>query len=91
MATGNTDVDKLKEDLASLRSDVRQLADSLKSTSASHLRSGADSARASADRFRGQAREAARSAESEIEAHPLTSVFTAFGIGFVLGKLLDRR
>lgn len=30
-------------------------------------------------------------ADQEIEEHPLTSVLMSFGIGFLIGMLLDRR
>ncbi len=51
---------------------------------------GLDAARDSAERLRGQARDAASNFEDEIKARPYTSIFTAFSVGLLLGKILGR-
>ncbi|MDT0634692.1 hypothetical protein [Spectribacter hydrogenoxidans] len=91
MAAQNSDeVQALKDDLQTLRQDFSQLTESLKNNLRDELGAGADAARASAAQFQDRAREATRGLEAEVAARPLTSVAAAFGVGFLLGKLLDR-
>jgi ElaB/YqjD/DUF883 family membrane-anchored ribosome-binding protein len=84
------EIENLQRDLQALRQDVSSLTDSLKKMSAERVNAGLDSARASGEKFRQQAEEATRNLEQEIEARPFTSVLAAFGVGFIVGKLLDR-
>lgn len=84
------EIDELKHELETLRADFAQVMDSMKRATGAQAQAGVDAARDSADKLRGHARDAAESLESEIQARPYTSVLTAFGVGFVLGKLLDR-
>lgn len=86
----NREIEQLKGELETLRKDFRQLTDTFKSMSRQQLNAGADYARQSADQVRGQAREATQSLEHEISQRPFSSVAAAFGIGFIMGKLLDR-
>ncbi|MDT0618966.1 hypothetical protein RM531_10810 [Salinisphaera sp. P385] len=91
MAAQNSDeVQALKDDLQTLRQDFSQLTESLKNNLREEFGAGADAARASAAQVQDRAREATRSLEAEVAARPLTSVAAAFGVGFLLGKLLDR-
>lgn len=84
------EIDELKRELETLRTDFSQVMDSLKRTSSAQAQAGVNAARDSADKLRGHAQDAADTLEGEIQARPYTSVLTAFGVGFVLGKLLDR-
>lgn len=85
-----TEVEQLKADLDSLRRDVSQLTDTLKRSSREQVQAGTAQARESANQLGNQARDATRNLEQEIGQRPMTSVLAAFGIGFVVGKLLDR-
>lgn len=81
--TNNQDIEALRSDLEALRNDVGSLAAGLKETSADKAKAGIQSASASA-------RSAASRVEDEVRNRPMTSVLAAFGVGFALGKLLDR-
>lgn len=74
---------QLKDELSGIGSTVRQLAHSASDE-------GRDRLRSAADQTRQQARETWSSFEQEIEERPMTSIAVALGIGFILGKLLDR-
>lgn len=91
MAT-NTDKDlkELRSELATLRSDFSEISKTLKRISGERYAEGRDKVNQGIERGRQQARDSLGEFEREIEARPLTSVAAAFGVGFVLGKLLDR-
>lgn len=97
MATENTKtnsseaVDQLKADLETLRKDLAQIADSVKSESKDKLAAGAEQARKKAQQTRKQAEEAAQQVGQKIEENPLVSILVAFGLGFLVGLILDRR
>lgn len=48
-------------------------------------------AKSTCEQFEGRAGDAAREVESAIREHPLTSVGAAFGVGVLLGVLLNNR
>lgn len=74
---------QLKEELSGIGKTVRQLAHTATDE-------GRDRLRSAADQTRQQARETWSAFEHEIEERPMTSIAVALGIGFILGKLLDR-
>jgi len=79
----NTEMEQLKSDLASLRKDVAALTEAYKDR-------GVERARATAEGVRDQASQAAQTVSHQIEDRPYTSVLSAFGIGLIIGRLLDR-
>lgn len=79
MADTQTDTNKLKADMEALRKDLAALGDTVRDLSTEQFHSLSE-----------QAQKAANSLEKEIQARPLTSVLTAAGIGFLLGRLMDR-
>ena len=78
------DIAALREDLKILTSDVAGLA-----------KEKGDSIRADigakADKAMETGRQATESMQDTVRERPLTSVFVAFGVGILLGHLLDRR
>lgn len=90
MATTDNEIDTLKIELTALRKDFGELKDTLKTLSKNEWDKGAASARSTGAQMRDYAVEGAHQVESGIQNRPMTSVLTAFGVGFVLGKLLDR-
>lgn len=89
------ELNKLKKDISDLRADMASLVKTLKDA-------GLDQGREAFDRAYERARQAGESVREraedaygvfgkEVESRPLTSVLTAFGVGFVAGMLLDRR
>ncbi|HET7315096.1 hypothetical protein [Salinisphaera sp.] len=82
------ETDALKKDLDALRKDLRELAESVRSSGEQRYQDGLDQARHTYEDLRSQASKRSQEVGAEIEARPFTSVFAAFGIGLVLGKLL---
>ncbi len=94
------EIQSLREDLAILRSDIADLSSSVRDM-ASHRAHGVkasieDDVRETRERLRERIAEAraqgARSVEDfeeSIGQHPLASVATAVGVGFVLAKLMN--
>ena len=91
MAAANEDVARLREDFDKLSDDVAALMTSLKEMGVARGREAVDRTRRAGDDLRADARAMEDRAEREIGAHPLTSVLTSFGLGFLIGMLLDRR
>ncbi|HET6725372.1 MAG TPA: hypothetical protein VFH85_05150 [Gammaproteobacteria bacterium] len=91
MADHEKDIHALKGDVDALRSDIKSLAESIKRQAESQARAGYARAREAGEKVRHQAERGAAAVEEQIEERPLISVLTAFGVGFVLGKLLDRK
>jgi ElaB/YqjD/DUF883 family membrane-anchored ribosome-binding protein len=89
------ELNQLKSDIADLRDDMASLLKALKDAGMDQGRNVYNRASERARRARDQVREQAEDTYStlgrEVEEHPLTSVLTAFGTGFVIGMLLDRR
>lgn len=89
-ATTDKDMEDLKAQVEALRADLAGISESLKNLGGDAASEGRERIRRAAEQARGKARDTIGALESEIEDRPLTSLLTAFGIGFVLGKLLDR-
>lgn len=89
-ANTNADLEELTAEIAQLKSDVAEIAQTISRLSVDLAAQGRDSFKDAAEQSRDKAREAVNGLEHEIRSRPLTSVATAFGVGFVLGKLLDR-
>lgn len=91
----DTEINQLKSDVATLRKDMADLMGALKDAGAEQGRKTYNRAYQQAQRTGQYARERATDAYEtvgkEVENRPLTSVLTAFGTGFVVGMLLDRR
>jgi ElaB/YqjD/DUF883 family membrane-anchored ribosome-binding protein len=94
------ELETLKADVAKLRSDVGDLVNTLKALGVEK----ASGAKASLDEELEKRREelrdalkgakargerAANAVEGEIAEHPMSSVMAAFGMGFLIAKLLD--
>ncbi|MEQ8230675.1 MAG: DUF883 C-terminal domain-containing protein [Gammaproteobacteria bacterium] len=84
-------VAKLKQDIEELRRDFANLGGIARDAASEQGRNAAERARRAQDRARQQAHDAGDRLEQQVEAHPLTSILTAFGIGFLVSMLLDRR
>lgn len=87
----NKDMENLRGDIDDLRADLSAVAATLKNLGMEQGREAVDKAKEVRDKTRRQASAAQAKLEEEIEARPLTSVLGAFGIGFVIGRMLDRR
>lgn len=78
-ANTERDVENLKSEFADLKSDVSELTKTIRGMSGNTVNKGRERAREAVDTF-----------EHQVGQRPLTSLTTAFGVGFVIGKLLDR-
>jgi ElaB/YqjD/DUF883 family membrane-anchored ribosome-binding protein len=89
------ELNRLKSDIAGLREDMASLLGAMKDAGVEQGRTTYNRASERAQRVREQVREQAGEVYGtlgrEVEEHPFTSVLTAFGTGFVIGMLLDRR
>ena len=100
----NAELEAVKADLAQLRGDVSELVKAVREQSQERVRDRASQARDDVQsafeegmdtlnrgyrRVRDQGERRAEEAEEMVGNHPLTSVVAAFGIGFVIAKLLD--
>ena len=92
--------DTLKEDVAKLRGDVGDLLDVLRALGAEKVSDAKEGFDEELARRREELREAlagakargqrtAKAVEDEITEHPMSSIAAAFGIGFLIAKLLD--
>jgi ElaB/YqjD/DUF883 family membrane-anchored ribosome-binding protein len=96
MTTRNleSEFDTFKDDLNKLRSDISNLSAALRDTTSETVREQVDTIRNRVDQITRDAREHGRQTLDDltdrIEERPLTSVLIAFGVGVLLGRLLDR-
>ncbi len=94
------ELEALKEDLARLRADLGGLVEALKEAGAERVEGYRERAAEELRRRReaveerlGAARERGRQAVEElgegVGEHPISSLLAAFGVGFILARLLD--
>ncbi len=99
-ASVQEELDALKEDLARLRADIGDLAGVLKDlgveraerirgSAEDEVRARREALRRRLDSTRARGRKVIDDLEDQIEGHPLSSLLAAFGMGFIIGKLLD--
>jgi ElaB/YqjD/DUF883 family membrane-anchored ribosome-binding protein len=84
----SNDVKKLKTDIDELRKDVASIARALKELGATKGREAFAEAEEVVEKARRRAAAAEERIGQEIEERPFASMLTAFGVGFVIGKLL---
>lgn len=89
--TINSEIDRLRKDVISLRSDMAALLEAAKEAGIARGHKAYERLSETGDRARRRAHDAQEHVEDYIEEKPLTSVLVAFGTGFVIGMLLDRR
>ncbi len=81
----------VEEDLAALREDLKALSANvagLAKEKGETLRAGLET---KAEKAAASGRQAAENVQDAVRERPMTSVFVAFGIGILIGHLLDRR
>lgn len=91
MASVDEEVAKMRKDMDQLRADIGTLTTSFKELGMQKGRAAVARARRTGDSVREEAEAWRAKADHEIEEHPFTSVLISFGIGFLIGMLLDRR
>ena len=95
------ELEKLRSDIAQLRADLSAVGESVRKMSTdavgatqAKVRSAAQDAldefQSRLNEAKSQGQKAIHDLEREVTENPLTSLAVAFGIGFVLSKILDR-
>jgi ElaB/YqjD/DUF883 family membrane-anchored ribosome-binding protein len=87
----DAEYETLRKELDQLRSDIGSLSRTLKDIATDQGSAAYEKVKQSAQRAQTQATEAIGAVGSEIGERPFTSMFTAFGIGLVIGMLFSRR
>ncbi|NGX15343.1 DUF883 family protein [Wenzhouxiangella sp. XN24] len=90
MATNSNELQELKSELASLKSDMADIGETLAKLARSSANEGRERVKEAASHSRDQARQTLGAFEKEVEERPMTSLAVALGMGFILGKLIDR-
>ncbi len=91
MATATEkELQELKKEFAALQGELSEIGKTVSQLARTATDEGRDRIRAAADQGREQARQTWSAFEKEVEERPMTSLAAALGIGFILGKLLDR-
>jgi ElaB/YqjD/DUF883 family membrane-anchored ribosome-binding protein len=96
MTTRNIDgeFDTVKDDLTKLRNDIADLSAALKDVTSEAVRDQIGVIRGRIDQLTGdaklQGRQTLDTVTDHIEERPLASVLIAFGVGMLIGRLLDR-
>ncbi len=96
------DIEEIKEDMAKLRSDMSNLAKKLieigksdtgdiKEKLEAEARSLLDNFLDEVDEIQERGKKAAETVEKEFKERPLLSIVIAFIVGFIIGKLFERR
>lgn len=81
---------ELQEQMDALRKDFAGLTSTLKDMSASYAKDGQARVKSAADEAQKQVKDSLGRAQNEVEQHPFSSMAVSFGVGLLLGKLLDR-
>lgn len=84
------ELQELKAEFASLKEELANIGDTVGRIAQTAKDDGQEQVRSAVKRSRQEARETWGALEREVEERPMTSIAAALGIGFVLGKLLDR-
>lgn len=91
MATAtDKELQELRAEFSALKSELSDMGKTLSELAKSAADESRGRIRSAADQSRQQARETWGAFENEVEERPMTSLAIALGVGFILGKLLDR-
>lgn len=91
MATNaEKELQELRKEFATLKEELANIGKTVSQLTHSAADEGRERLRAAADHSRQQARQTWDAFEQEVEERPMTSMAVALGIGFILGRLLDR-
>ncbi len=96
------ELELLKEDLARLRADMQALKEHLASLGGKKTAEAREAASAKLEALRAeldrlsaelglQGRQVSRTLEQKVREQPVVSLLTAFGLGFLLSRLFERR
>lgn len=84
------DMDRLRGDLDRLRKDMEGLTRTVRDVASARGEEGMARARDMVDQAKAQASDYIDTTERTVKENPLVSVAVAFGVGWVVGRLMDR-
>ena len=82
---------QLKKDLGTLQSDVSSVVKALKAAGVEETQKAYGQAKNQGEALFARGEAVAGAVGHKIDENPMTSVLTAFGVGFILGSLLTNR
>jgi len=89
-----SELESVRADLGALRSDVEKLVSVMTATASEKSQEALNAAKEGISGIAGTAQKSGAEgmayAETQIEKNPFTSVAAAFGVGLIIGKLLDK-
>ena len=86
----HTDIAALQTEIKQLRADFAQIAGTLRDLASSSVAAAGQSAQVSTEKVWTEVKRRADSVSREIEEKPLAAALAAFGVGVLLGLLLNR-
>lgn len=89
--TTSKDTDELQEQFDALKADVAALTATLKDIGDRRRTEGIDAVKTAATNAKNRADKATAEVQRHVAERPLASLLIAFGVGFVAGKVLERR
>jgi len=91
MATAtDKELQQLKDDFSSLKDELAAIGETVGRIASNASEDGQQRVHEAAHRTRQHAQQTWGAFEREVEERPMTSIAAALGIGFILGRLLDR-
>jgi ElaB/YqjD/DUF883 family membrane-anchored ribosome-binding protein len=91
MADANKAAEELRADMDKLKSDMSALMDTIGKIAEESKKEGKRRVREAGEMAAVHAEESMHAVEAQIAERPFISVLAAFGVGMVIGRLLDRR
>lgn len=85
------DFDAIREDMQALRADLDTLTRSLGDLAGEKADRAKVNVRQAGERVQQGARQARDTVSGQVEERPMTALFSAFGIGMVLGAVIGRK
>ncbi|MDX1625445.1 MAG: hypothetical protein R3323_02920 [Wenzhouxiangellaceae bacterium] len=84
------ELEELKKEFSALKGELSEIGRTVSRIAHAAKDEGQERIRDAAEHSRERARQTVSALEKEVEERPMTSLAMALGIGFILGKLLDR-
>jgi len=84
------ELQQLREEFSNLKGELAAIGETVGRIASSATEEGQNRVKSAAGRTRQQAQAGWGAFEQEVEERPMTSIAAALGIGFILGRLLDR-
>jgi ElaB/YqjD/DUF883 family membrane-anchored ribosome-binding protein len=87
----NTDIAALQADIKRLRADIGKISETVRGGVTNGVAEAGETIQASREKLWNETKRHAQSVGREIEQNPLASALAAFGVGVLLGVLMNGR